>query len=159
MFTIWNIYVHLLPSPVWPLPICLDSCTWHFRFLWNIALYNIQSCFQTSPIQNWVLFLLWLHPFIFLKLFLHWSPVTYWAPTNLRSSSLSVLFAFSYCSLGSQGKNTEVVCHSLLQWTAFSQTSPPRPSRLGWPHMACLSFIELDKAVVHVIRLASGRWL
>ena len=25
---------------------------------------------------------------------------------------------FSYCSWGSQGKNTEVVCHSLLQWTA-----------------------------------------
>ena len=27
--------------------------------------------------------------------------------------------AFSYCSWGSQGKNTEVVCHSLLQWTSF----------------------------------------
>ena len=33
--------------------------------------------------------------------------------------------AFSYCSWGSQGKNTEVVCHSLLQWTTFCQTSPP----------------------------------
>ena len=35
---------------------------------------------------------------------------------------------FSYCSYsswGSQGKNTEVVCHSLLQWTTFCQTSPP----------------------------------
>ena len=29
------------------------------------------------------------------------------------------LFAFSYCSWGSQGKNTEVVCYSLLQWTMF----------------------------------------
>ena len=29
------------------------------------------------------------------------------------------LFAFSYCSWGSQGKNTEVVCHFLLQWTTF----------------------------------------
>ena len=29
------------------------------------------------------------------------------------------LFAFSYCSWGSQGKNTEVVCHCLLQWTTF----------------------------------------
>ena len=27
--------------------------------------------------------------------------------------------------------------------------------RLGWPHMAWLSFIELDKAVVHVITLVS----
>ena len=29
------------------------------------------------------------------------------------------LFAFSYCSWGSQGKNSEVACHSLLQWTTF----------------------------------------
>ena len=28
-------------------------------------------------------------------------------------------FAFSYCSWGSQGKNTEVACHPLLQWTTF----------------------------------------
>ena len=38
--------------------------------------------------------------------------------------------------------------HSLLQWTTFCQTSPPWPIRLGWPHTAWLSFIELDKAVV-----------
>ena len=31
--------------------------------------------------------------------------------------SVSYLFAFSYCFLGSQGKNTEVVCHSFLLWT------------------------------------------
>ena len=30
-------------------------------------------------------------------------------------------FAFSYCSWGSQGKNTEVVCHSLLQWTTYAE--------------------------------------
>ena len=33
--------------------------------------------------------------------------------------------AFSYCLWGSHGKNTEVVCHSLLQWTTFCQNSPP----------------------------------
>ena len=48
-----------------------------------------------------------------------------------------------------------MVCHSLLQWTTFCQTSPPWPACLGWPHMAWLSFIALDKAVVHVIRLTS----
>ena len=32
---------------------------------------------------------------------------------------MSYLFAFSYCSWGSQGKNTKVACHSLLQWTTF----------------------------------------
>ena len=73
--------------------------------------------------------------------------------------SVSYHFAFSYCSWGSQGKNTEVVCHSFLQWTTFCQTSPLWPVYLGWPHTAWLSFIELDKAVVHVIRLASCLWL
>ena len=62
--------------------------------------------------------------------------------------SVSSHFAFSYCSCSSQGKNTEVVCHSLLQWSTFCQTSPPWPFRLGWPHTVWLSFIELDTTVV-----------
>ena len=70
-------------------------------------------------------------------------PLTWGVPL-----SVSYHFAFSYCSWGSQGKNTEVVCHSLLQWTTFCQTSPQWPDHLGWPHMAWLSFTELDKAVV-----------
>ena len=38
----------------------------------------------------------------------------------------------SYCSWGSQGKNTEVVYHFLLQWTTFCQNSPTWPV-LGGP--------------------------
>ena len=99
-------------------------------------------------------------PSFFLELFLHWSPVAYWAPTDLGVPlSVSYHFAFSYYSWGSQGKNTEVVCHSLLQWTTLCQTSPPWPTCLGWPHTAWLSFIELDKAVARVIRLTSFLWL
>ena len=99
-------------------------------------------------------------PSFFLELFLHWSPVVYWASTDLGVHlSVSYLFAFSYSSWSSQGKNTEVVCHSLLQWTTFCQTSPPWPICLGWPHTAWLSFIKLDKALVHVIRLVSCLWL
>ena len=98
-------------------------------------------------------------PSSFLELFLHWSPVAYRAPTDLGSSSFSILlFCLSYCSWGSQGKNTEVVCHSLLPWTTFCQTSQWY-ARLGWPHTAWLTFIELDKAVVHVIRLTTCLWL
>ena len=52
-----------------------------------------------------------------------------------------------------------MVCHSLLQRTTFCQTSPPWPAHLGWPHTAWLSFTELDKAVVRVIRLTSFLWL
>ena len=44
-------------------------------------------------------------------------------------------------------KNTEVVCHSLLQCTMFYQNSPPWPVHLGWPCMAwfilSLSYTEL----------------
>ena len=75
----------------------------------------------------------------FLELFLHWSPVAYWAPTNLGSSSFSALsFCFSYCLWGSQGKNTEMVCHSFLQWTTIYQNSPLWPVRLGWPYVTWL---------------------
>ena len=69
--------------------------------------------------------------------------------------------AFSYCSWGSQGKNTEVVC---LQSIAFSRgphfvrTLHHDPSWVDLHGMA-YSFIELDKAVVHVIRLVSFLWL
>ena len=99
-------------------------------------------------------------PSFFLDLFLHWSPVAYWAPTNLGSSCFSVLsLCLFILSWGSQGKDTEVACHSLLQWTTFCQTSPPWSGCLGWPHTAWLSFTELDKTVVHEIRLASFLWL
>ena len=65
-------------------------------------------------------------PSFFLELFLHWSPVAYWAlPTWGVHLSVSYLFASSYCSWGSQGKNTEVVCHSLLQWTTFCHEKIP----------------------------------
>ena len=38
-----------------------------------------------------------------------------------------------------------MVCHSLLQWATFCQTSPLWPFHLGWSHTAWLSFSELDK--------------
>ena len=42
--------------------------------------------------------------------------------------SVSYLFAFPYCSWSSQGKNTKVVCYSLLQWTMFCLNSLPWPT-------------------------------
>ena len=82
----------------------------------------------------------------FLELFLHWSSVAYWVLTYRGSSSFSVLsFAFSYCSWGSQAKNSPVD-HILSELSTKTHL-------LGWPYTAWLSFTELDKAVVHVIRL------
>ena len=115
--------------------------------IWLFIASNPASI--TSPIHNWVLFLLWLHPFILSGVT---SPLISSSighlPTWGVPLSVSCHFAFLYCSWGSQGKNTEVVFHSLLQWTTFCQISPPWPVHLGWPHMAWLSFTELDKAAV-----------
>ena len=101
-------------------------------FLRSPVTFTTGHCFCFGPASS-----------LFLELFLHFSPVAYghlltWG-VHL---SVSYLFAFSYCSWGSQGKNTEVVCHSLLQWGTFCQNSPPWPICIGWPYMAWLSFIE-----------------
>ena len=93
----------------------------------------------TSDIHNWVLFCFGSVFSFFLELLLYWSPVAYGHLLTCGVHlSVSYLFTFSYCSWGSQGKNTEVVCHSLLQWTTFCQNSPPSPVCLGWPYMAWL---------------------
>ena len=56
----------------------------------------------------------------FLELFLHWSPVAYWAPTNLGSSSFSVLsFCLFILFMAFSRQEYWMVCHSLLHWTTF----------------------------------------
>ena len=125
----------------------MQYCIKHQTLLLSPVTYTAWYCFCFGSI-----------PSFFLELFLHWSLVAYWALTDVPFL-VSYHFAFSSCSCSSQGKNTEVVCHSLLQWTTLCQTSPPWPAHHGWPHMAWLSFTELEKAVVHVIRLTSFLWL
>ena len=146
------------------------SCLTPSNLPWFMDL-SFQVPMQSSSLQHWTLFLSPVTsttgccfcfgsiPSFFLVLFLHWSPIAYWAPPTWGVHlSVSYLFAFSYCSWGSQGKNTEVVCHSLLQWTTFSQTSPPPSAHLGWPHTAWLSFIELDKAADKGCALLERPW-
>ena len=97
----------------------------------------------------------------FLELFLHWSPVTYWAPTDLGSSSFSVL---SFCLF------IEFMGFSRQEnWSGFPFPSPVNHVLSGLSSMTHLSwvalhsmghiFIELDRTVVHVIRLVSFLWL
>ena len=78
------------------LPWFMDPRFMNSRFLWNIALYSIKPCFyhQSHP-QLGVFFCFVLAPSLHsFWSYLHWSPVAYWAPTDLRSSSFSVL---SFC--------------------------------------------------------------
>ena len=100
-------------------------------------------------------------PSFFLELFLHWSPVAYWAPTDLGSSSLSVLsFCLFILFMGFSRQE---------YWSGLPFPSPVDHilsersimTHLSWValHGMDHSFIELDKAVVHVIRLVSFLWL
>ena len=95
----------------------------------------------TRLIHNWVSFLLWLSLVIlsgaFSPLFAS-SILNTCPPGGEAHLPVSYLFAFSYCSWVSQGKNTEVVCHSLLQWTTFCQNSLLWCLHLGWPWTAWL---------------------
>ena len=98
----------------------------------------------------------------FLDLFHHWSPVAYWARTDLVSSSFSILsFCLFILFMGFSSQE---------YWSGLPFPSPVghvfpelfNVTRLSWValHSIAHSFTELDKAVVHVIKLVSflGLW-
>ena len=76
-------------------------------------------------------------------------------PGMLGHLTLSCLFAFSYSSWPSQGKNTDAVCIQFSSGPNFVRTLHHDPSIWVALHGMAHSFIELDKAVVHMIRLVS----
>ena len=124
---------------------------------------TFQVPMQYCSLQHWTLFLSPVTsttgyyfcfgsiPSFFLELFLHWSPVAYWAPTDLGSSSFSILWfclfllfmVFSRQEYSSGLPFPSPVDHIVSEFSTM-------PARLEWPHRAWLSFIELDKAVVLV---------
>ena len=66
---------------------------------------------------------------------LFFSLVACWETSNLGAHHpVSYLFAFSYSSWGSHGKNTRVVCQSLLKWNTFCQfpDQGSNPCLLHW---------------------------
>ena len=95
----------------------------------------------TSHIHNWIFFCFGSISSYFLELFLHWSPVAYWAPTNLGSFSFSVL---SFCLFTVHG----VLKARILNCFAVPFSSGPHfvrtlsydPSVLGGPTWHCLLF-------------------
>ena len=97
----------------------------------------------------------------FLELFLHWYPIAYWAPINLGSSSFSVIsFCLFIWSMGFSRQEywsglpfPSPVDHILSELSTM--THPSWVALHGMAH----SFTELDKAVVHVIRLVNFLWL
>ena len=87
----------------------------------------------------------------FLELVLHWSPVAYWTPINLGSSSFSVIPFFLFILFMGLSRQE--------YWSGLPFPSPVHHILSDLSTMTCLSwvapctwlgFIELDKAVVLV---------
>ena len=97
-----------------------------------------------------------IHSF-FLELVIYSSPVAYWAPTDLGSSSFSVL---SFClfilfmGFSRQEYWSGLPFPSPVDHVLSELSTVTHPSWVAL-HSIAHSFIELDKAVVHVISLIS----
>ena len=110
---------------------------------WTLLLSTVTSttrCFCFGSI-----------PSLFLELFLHWSPLAYWSPTDLGSCSFSILsfclfilfMRFSRQEYWSGLPFPSPVDHILSDLSTM--TCPSWVAPQAW-----LSFIELDKTVVLV---------
>ena len=131
--------------------IPMQYCSLQHRTLLPLPVTSATGCcFCFGPVSS-----------LFLELVLHWSPVAYWATTNLGSSSFSVL---SFCLFILFMGFSRQEC-----WSGFPFPSPvdhvlsqlstvTHPSWMALHGMA-QSFIELNKAVVHVISVVSFLWL
>ena len=121
--------------------VLMQYCSLHH---WILLLSPVTSttgyCFRFGSI-----------PSFFLELFLHWSPVAYWAPNDLGSSSLGILsFCLFILFMGFSRKEywsglpiPSPVDHILSDLSTMIRPSWVAPQ--GW-----LGFIELDKPVVLV---------
>ena len=147
---------------------CLTTSNlpWFMDLTFQVPMQYYSLQHQTllpSPVTSttWCCFCFGSVSSFFLESFLHWSPVAYWAPTNLGSSSFSVL---SFCLF--------ILFMGFSKQEYWSGLPFPSPVDHVWSElstMTCLSwvalhgiahsFIELDKAVVHMIRSVRFPWL
>ena len=148
------------------------SCLTTSNLPWFTEL-TFQVPMQYCSLQHWTLlpspvtsttgccFCFGSIPSFFLELFLHWSPVAYWAPTDLGSSSFSVLsFCLFILFMGFSRQE---------YWSGLPFPSPvdhilsdlSTMTHLSWVALQGMthSFIELDKALIHVNILVSFLWL
>ena len=143
---------------------CLTTCNlpWFINIPGSYPMLIFTASgftFSTRHRHNWALFSLWLSLFLpsgFLS-----SPVVYLAPTDLGISSFSVIslclsllfMGFSRPECWSGLPFPSLVDHVLSELSIITH--------LGWValHGMAHSFIELDKAVIHVISLVSFLWL
>ena len=126
-----------------PVPYC---CFQHQTLLSSSDTSPHGHCFHFGSASSFL-----------LELFLHSSPVSYWAPTNLGSSSFTVL---SFCHFTLFMGFSRQECSGGLPFLSpvdqvLSELSTT--IHLYWVtlHSMAHSFTELDIAVIHVISLVS----
>ena len=129
----------------------MQYCSLHHRTLLPSPVTSTAGCcFCFGSISSF-----------FLELVLHWSPVAYWAPSDLGSSSFSVLsFCLFMLFMGfpRQGYWSGLPVPSPVDHVLSELSTMTCPSCVTLHGMAH-SFTELDKAVVHVISFISFLWL
>ena len=121
---------------------------------WNLLLSPVTSttrpCFHFGSISSF-----------FPELFLHSSPVAFLAPTDLGNSSFNVMsfFLFTLFTGFSRQKYWSGLSFPSPADHVLSELSTMALTSWAALHSMGHSFIELDKAVVHVISLVSFLWL
>ena len=115
----------------------MECCSLQYQILFSSPIISTSGCcFCFGSVSSF-----------FLELFPHWSPVAYWAPTDLGSSSFSVL---SFCLfIQSMGFSRQEDWHdlqfpSLMDHVLSELSTMTHPSWMALQGMAP-SFIELDK--------------
>jgi len=131
--------------------VSTQYCSYSIRLYFHYHLYpQLGVVFSLAPS---------LHSFcIYFSTLLQW--LIRHLLTRRAHLSVSFIFAFSYCSWGSQGKNADVVLTfpSLVDHVLSELSTMTCPTWVAL-HDTAHNFIELDKAVVHVISLISFLWL
>ena len=143
---------------------CLTTSNlpWLMELTFQVAMQYCSLQHQTflqSPVSspNGCCFCFGSVSSFFQELILHWSPVVYWAPTDLGSSSFSFL---SFClfllfmGFSRQEYRSGLPFPSPVDHLLSDLSTMTCPSSVAL-HSIAHSFIELDKAMVHVIRLVS----
>ena len=134
---------------------------------------RFQVSMQYWSLHHWTLLSSPVHPQLgfaftlaaclhsFWSFFLLWFPVTYWASTDLGSSSFSVLsFCLFILFMGFSRKEywSGLPFHFPVDHILSELSTMNYPSWVAVHGMAH-TFTELDKAVVHGISLVSFLWL
>ena len=124
----------------------MQYCSLQHQTLLPSPVTSTTGCFCFGSISSF-----------FLELLLHRSPVAYWAPTDLGSSSFSVLIFLPFHAVH------RVLKARILKWFTIPFSRGPHfvrtlhdPSVWVALHSMAHNFTELDKAVVHAVWLVSS---